>query len=105
MPLIGIAAFLIYIFIFQVDIGAIFEELKSVNLYVYLIAVIVSLIEIFFFSLSWRALINFLDVKLSVIKSNLLVWSGIFVDTLVPAESISGEAMRIYLIAKERGNK
>ena len=104
MPLIGIAAFLIYIFIFQVDIGAIFEELKSVNLYVYLIAVIISLLEVFLFSLSWRALINFLDVKLSVIKSYLLVWSGIFVDTLVPAESISGEAMRIYLIAKEKGN-
>ncbi|TRO50030.1 flippase-like domain-containing protein, partial [Candidatus Bathyarchaeota archaeon] len=104
MPLIGIAAFLIYIFIFQVDIGAIFEELKSVNLYIYLIAVIISLLEVFLFSLSWRALINFLDVKLSVIKSYLLVWSGIFVDTLVPAESISGEAMRIYLIAKEKGN-
>jgi uncharacterized protein (TIRG00374 family) len=30
--------------------------------------------------------------------------SGIFVDILVPAESVSGEALRIYLIAKEQGN-
>ena len=104
LPLIGIAAFLIYIYIFQVDIGEIFSELQSVNPFLYLIAMIMSLVEIFFFSLSWRTLVNFLGVKLSVIKSNLLIWNGIFVDTLIPAESVSGEALRVYLIAKEKGN-
>ena len=49
-------------------------------------------------------MVNFLNIRLSIIKSNLLVWSGIFVDILVPAESVSGEALRVYLIAREQGN-
>jgi uncharacterized protein (TIRG00374 family) len=104
MPLIGIAAFVIYIYIFQVDIIAIFSILQTANPFFYSLAILLSLVEIFFFSLSWRTLVNFLSIKLSVIKSNLLVWSGIFVDILVPAESVSGEALRVYLIAKEQGN-
>ena len=104
MPLIGILAFFVYIYIFQVDLVAIFAKLQTVNPVIYSIAGLASLVEIFFFSLSWRTLINFLEVKLSVVKSNLLVWSGIFVDIIVPAESVSGEALRVYLIAKEQGN-
>ena len=104
MPLIGILAFFVYIYIFQVDLVAIFAKLQTVNPIIYSIAGFVSILEIFFFSLSWRTLINFLKVKLSVLKANLLVWSGIFVDILVPAESVSGEALRVYLIAKEQGN-
>jgi uncharacterized protein (TIRG00374 family) len=37
-------------------------------------------------------------------KSYLFVWYGIFVDTIVPAESVSGELVRAYLITKEQGN-
>ena len=105
MPLLGIAAFLIYIFIFQVDFLGILSKLQMVNSFYYLFAIALSLIEVFFFSLAWRTLLNFLGVKLSILKSNLLVWSGIFIDILVPAESVSGEALRIYLIAKEQGNE
>jgi len=43
-------------------------------------------------------------IKLSVVKSYLFVWYGIFVDTIVPAESVSGEALRVYLITREQGN-
>ena len=105
MPLLGIAAFMIYILIFQVDFLEILSNLQMVNPFYYLLAVVLSLIEVFFFSLAWRTLLNFLGVKLSILKSNLLVWSGIFIDILVPAESVSGEALRIYLIAKEQGNE
>ena len=104
MPIIGILAFFIYIYLFQVDIFEILAQLQMVDPFYYSIAVLISLVEIFFFSLSWRTLVNFLGIKLSIIKSNLLVWSGIFVDILVPAESVSGEALRVYLIAKEQGN-
>lgn len=104
MPLIGIAAFFIYIYVFQVDIFEILTQLQMVDPVYYSVAVLLSLVEVFFFSLSWRTLVNFLKIKLSIIKSNLLVWSGIFIDILVPAESVSGEALRVYLIAKEQGN-
>ena len=104
-PLLGLAAFFLYIYLFQVDILAIIDTARRANLLFYALAAVVSLVEIFFFSLSWRVLVNFLMIKLSVMRSYLFVWYGNFVDIIVPAESVSGEAMRVYLITKEQGNE
>ena len=103
-PLIGLVAFFAYIYLFQVNILTIIATAQSANPLPYALAVAFSLLEVFFFSVSWRVLANFLLIKLSVIKSYLYVWYGIFVDTIVPAESVSGEATRVYLITKEQGN-
>ncbi len=104
-PLIGLAAFFLYIYLFQVDIPSIIATAQRANPLLYALAAALSLVEVFFFSVSWRVLVNFLLVKLSLVKSYLFVWYGIFVDTIVPAESVSGEATRVYLITKEQGNE
>jgi uncharacterized protein (TIRG00374 family) len=104
-PLIGLVAFFLYIYLFQVDILAIIATAQRADPLPYILAVVLSIVEIFFFSLSWRVLVNFLLIKLSVIRSYLFVWYGNFVDILVPAESVSGEALRVYLITKEQGNE
>ncbi|UCF45445.1 MAG: flippase-like domain-containing protein [Candidatus Bathyarchaeota archaeon] len=103
-PLIGLVAFFAYIYVFRVDIPTIIATAQRADPLPYALAAVLSLVEMFFFSVSWRVLANFLLIKLSVIKSYLLVWYGIFVDIIVPAESVSGEALRVYLIAKEQGN-
>jgi uncharacterized protein (TIRG00374 family) len=103
-PIIGLAAFFIYIYLFQVDITIIISNLQAINSLPYAVAILFSLLEILFFSISWRVLANFLQIKLSIIRSYLLVWYGIFADTLVPAESVSGELTRVYCITKEQGN-
>lgn len=102
-PLIGLAAFFLYIYLFQVDIPAIIATARRADPFLYVSAMALSLVEVFFFAVSWRVLVNFLRIKLSVMRSYLFVWYGIFVDTIIPAESISGEALRVYLIAKEQG--
>src|SRR3989304_4684981 len=104
-PLIGLIAFFLYIYLFRVDIPAIVAIAGSADPPPYILAVMFSLVEVFFFSMSWRVLANFLRIKLSIIKSYLLVWYGIFVDTIIPAESVSGEIIRVYVIAKEQGNE
>lgn len=103
-PLIGIVAFLLYIYLFRVDIPAIINTLRTVDPLLYALAASLSLVEVFFFSVSWRVLVNRLYIKLSIIKSYLYVWYSIFVDTIIPAESVSGEILRMYLITKEQGN-
>jgi uncharacterized protein (TIRG00374 family) len=103
-PLIGIVAFFIYIYLFQVDIVGIFNTLQTINVVPYTAAAVISVLEILFFSISWRVLANYLLIELSVIRSYLMVWYGIFVDTIIPAESVSGELVRVYLITKEQGN-
>ena len=103
-PFVGIAAFFIYIYLFQVDVIGILNTLKTINPVPYAAAAVISILEILFFSISWRVLANYLMIKLSVIRSYLFVWYGIFVDTIIPAESVSGELVRVYLITKEQGN-
>jgi uncharacterized protein (TIRG00374 family) len=103
-PLIGLVAFFLYIYLFQVDIPEIIATAQRADPVPYALAVLLSLVEVFLFSVSWRVLLNFLLIKLSVIKSYLFVWYGIFVDTIIPAESISGEVLRVYLITKEQGS-
>jgi uncharacterized protein (TIRG00374 family) len=104
-PLIGLVAFFLYIYLFQVDIPAIISTASRADPIPYAVAVSFSLVEVFFFSTSWRVLANFLKIRLSLARSYLFVWYGIFVDTIIPAESISGEALRVYLITKEQGEQ
>ena len=102
-PLVGIIAFFAYIYLFKVDILGIIATLQRADPVPYALAAALSLVEVLFFSVSWRVLVNFLSIKLSVVRSYLFVWYGIFVDILVPAESVSGEALRVYLVTKEQG--
>jgi uncharacterized protein (TIRG00374 family) len=104
-PVIGLVAFFLYIYLFQVDIFGIISTALRADPIPYAIAIAFSLLEVFFFSTSWRVLANFLKIRLSLARSYLFVWYGIFVDTIIPAESISGEAIRVYLITKEQGEQ
>jgi uncharacterized protein (TIRG00374 family) len=102
MPLVGILAFFVYIYFFNVDIFNIVNQARNLNALLYGLATASVLLETLFFALSWRSLLGFLKVKLSALKAYLFVWYGVFVDILIPAESISGEISRIYLVTREQ---
>jgi uncharacterized protein (TIRG00374 family) len=99
---LGLIAFFVYLYLFNVDIPTIIETAKSINLSLYLLAVAFVVFEALFFSLSWRTLLSFLSVKLSVWKAFLYVWYSVFIDIIIPAESISGEVSRVYLVTREQ---
>lgn len=102
LPLIGIAAFVIYIYVFNVDIQEIFGEVQKIKSFYYVLAIAVSLLDIFLFTVAWQSLLRFLSVKFPVLKLFAFVWIGIYVDTIIPAESVSGEIAKIYLVNKEQ---
>jgi len=99
---LGLLAFFLYLYIFNVDIPTIIDKAQGMDLSIYLLAIATLIFETFLFALSWRFLLNFLSVKLSILKSFLYVWFGIFMDIVIPAESISGEISRIYLVTREQ---
>jgi uncharacterized protein (TIRG00374 family) len=101
LPLVGLVAFFLYLYLFNVDIPAIIAKAKDMNLSIYFLAGVFMVLDTLFFSLSWRALLNFLSVKLSALKAFLYVWYGIFIDIIIPAESVSGEISRVYLVERE----
>lgn len=102
IPIIGLVAFFIYIYLFNVDIKQIIAEIGTIDVRYYLLAAGVSLLDVFFFALGWHILLRFLRVKFALFRSFALVWVGIFIDTLIPAESISGELAKIYYVNKEK---
>jgi uncharacterized protein (TIRG00374 family) len=102
LPFIGLAAFFVYIYLFNVDIQQIIATVQRINLYFYLWATVAVILDTLFFTLAWNILLRFLSVKISVFKSFLYVWVGVFVDTLIPAESVSGEITKIYLVNREQ---
>ncbi|MEM3577378.1 MAG: lysylphosphatidylglycerol synthase transmembrane domain-containing protein [Candidatus Bathyarchaeia archaeon] len=102
LPMLGVIAFIVYIYLFNVDIPAIISIMQQTNLYIYFWAAAFLFLQTFLFALSWRFLVNFLSVKLSAVRAFLYVWYGIFVDIIIPAESLSGELSKVYLIAREQ---
>jgi len=102
LPLVGLAAFFVYVYIFNVDVQQIYATVQRINLSFYLLATIATLLDTLFFTLAWRSLIRFLSVKVSFLKLTLFVWFGVFIDTIIPAESVSGEISKIYLVNREQ---
>jgi len=100
--LVGILIFLAYIYFF-VGITEIVTVIKSVNLFYYGIAVTVLFLSMIINALTWQYFLRPLLVKVPFRKTFLFTWIGVFVDLLVPAESISGDASKVYLMTKESG--
>lgn len=100
-PLLGLVGFFIYILVFNVNIVGVFETAKKANPVIYLIAMLCGLLQVFFFTVSWKVLTNHLSIKMSTIRAYLYVWYGMYVDTIVPAQSISGEVTRTYLLTRD----
>ena len=101
-PLLGLVGFFLYIYLFKVDILGILETAKSADPLIYAVAIGFGFLEVFFFTISWRVLTNYLKIKITVFRAYLYVWYGIYVDTIVPAQSISGEVTRTYLCTRDK---
>lgn len=101
-PLLGLIGFFLYIYIFNVNIIGIFETAKTANPLIYSIAILFGLFQVLFFTISWRVLTNHLSIKMTITRAYLYVWYGMYVDTIVPAQSISGEVTRTYLLTRDR---
>jgi len=96
----GLLIFLAYIYFF-VGITEIVTIIQSIDLFYYGLAVAVLFLNMLVSSLVWQFFLRLLSVKVPLRKTFLFTWIGIFVDLLVPAESISGDAAKVYLMTKE----
>jgi len=99
--LIGLLIFIGYLYFF-VDIPEMLAIIQRVNLF-YLLAVAVLLLDMLAYSLTWQYFLRPLSVNVPFRKTFLFTWIGVFVDLLIPAESISGDATKAYLMSKDSG--
>jgi len=92
----------LYLFVGASGVGEIAESLRKVDLPLYSLAFVIVLLDTFFFSLAWQRLLTALSVKVPVRKAFEYTWIGLFVDILIPAESVTGELSRIYLLSRDK---
>ena len=100
--LMGLAIFIFYLYFF-VGIPEIIRIIKRINLFYYSLAVVLIFLNTLSYSLAWQYFLRPLSVNVPLRKTFLFVWIGAFVDILVPAESISGDASKAYLMSKNSG--
>jgi uncharacterized protein (TIRG00374 family) len=103
IPLFAIGLVIFFLFLYLLGFGKIAASLKSTNLAWYSLAFIAVAVDVLVYSIAWLYLLRSLSVKTSLKEAFLFVWIGSFVDILVPAESISGEVTKAYLMAKSSG--
>ncbi len=104
--LIGLSVFLVYLYFFFGGVTGLAEiaaKIQTANLFYYSLAFISITLSMFFSSLAWHRLLNLLSIRAAFRKAFLYRWIGMFVDLLIPAESISGELSRAYLMSKNSG--
>ena len=102
LPLLGLVGFFLYIYLFKIDLLGILNTAKTADPLIYAITIVFGLLEVFFFTVSWRVLTQHLQIKMSIVRAYLYVWYGIYIDTIVPAESIGGEVTRTYLCTRDK---
>ena len=100
--LIGLIVIVCYLYFF-VDVKEMITLLRSVNPLYYSLAVIALLLDTLFFALTWHYFLDPLSIKVPFRMTLLYVWAATFVDILVPAESVTGDISRAYLMSKETG--
>lgn len=97
---IGLFVFLLYLYFF-VPFGGFIARIRQADPLYYSLAFVSMLLSMVFYSLTWQHLLHLLSVKSSFLKTLQFVCVGGFVDLLVPAESISGDITRAYLMSRE----
>ena len=95
----GISIFILYLFF--VDFSKIAEVFREINPYIFAASILASIFDVVFFTLTWHILLKTLSVKTKFSKSIAYVLIGNLVDIIVPAESVSGEASKIFLMKRD----
>lgn len=102
--IMGPLIFLLYLCFF-VGFNDIIKVFKQVNPYKYSLwyslTFVALMLSMLFYSMSWNTLMKALSINVGIKNSFIYCTLGIFVDLIIPLETISGEITRIYFVHKE----
>ncbi len=106
--LLGLSIFILYLYFF-VGFTDIMEVIRRVNLTDYFIyyslAICAAVLSVAFYSMAWVELLSILAVKLGFRRAFTYCFLANFVDLVIPFETVTGEATRVYLVARRSINQ
>ncbi len=97
--LLGYAALVLYL-IYFVGLNELAIVIGKANIGIYLLAIASLIASLTFHTLVWYQLLRSLSVKLSLRRTYVLYWVGVFVDNLIPG-GWSGDLFKAYLLNKD----
>ena len=97
--IIGLLTLVVYLYYFVGTLN-IADVINRTNLFIFASAFLAFLANILFSTLTWRDLLNNLNVKITVRRALLFMWAGMFFEATVPDPGWSGELSRAYMLAK-----
>lgn len=102
--IVGLIAFSLYLYFF-VGVNQLISALEKINttdyLFLYTLAIGTVVLGLLCWTASWRAILEYLSVRLGMKEAFLFFWVGYFVDLIIPSEAIGGELTRLYLVHNE----
>ncbi len=101
---VGLIAFGLYLYYF-VGIQELFDVLRTLNtgkyVFFYALAIACGMLALFFWTASWKTVLQMFSVRLKMGRAFLYFWVGYFFDLLFPSGTIASEVTRLYLIHNE----
>ena len=101
IPFILAGFSILILYLYFVGFSKVTEAFARVNPNIFSIAVLATVFEILLFTFTWYYLLKALSVKVKFFRALSYVLVGVFVDILIPAESVSAEISKIYLMNKD----
>jgi hypothetical protein len=95
----GLAVFAFYLYSF-IGVDEALGIIETVNVYYYMMAFVAALLSVLFYSFTWNSLLSGLRVRISLWRTFLFSWVGMFIDEVIPG-GISGDFFKAYLISKD----
>lgn len=96
---IGLLIFIIYLYFF-VDINEMIAVVQHINLFYYLLAVVVLILAMLTNALTWHYFLLAASMNLSFKRTFIVTWISFVVEFFVPSESIGEDISRLYLMSK-----
>ncbi len=98
LVVLGLSAYFAYLY--HLGLSEVTESLAQVNLAIFGLAFLLSLLNVVFNALSWKTLVRELDSRISLADVFFIYMSSIFLNNLIPSGSVSGETARLYFLNK-----
>jgi len=102
--LVVLGLFGYFAYLSHLGLSEVSASLAQVNLAVFGLAFLLSLLDVVFNALSWKTLVRELEYRISLLDVFLIYMSSIFLNNLIPSGSVSGETARLYFLSKIAGN-
>jgi uncharacterized protein (TIRG00374 family) len=99
---LGLGAYFAYLY--HLGFGEVTASLVQVNLTIFGLAFLLSLLDVVFNALAWKTVVQELDYRISLSDVFFIYMSSIFLNNLIPSGSVSGETARLYFLNKIAGN-